>query len=389
MNISTDKPRTALVLGGGVGGIVAANRLRKLLPSRDRVVLIDREPQHVFQPSMLWLAVGERAPREIQRPLARLSRKGIEVITADIEAFDPSVRTIRVNGRALRGDAVIISLGAELAIDAVPGLATAGHNLYSVTGATGIRDALASMRSGRIVVLTAAPSYKCPAAPYEAAMLIESYLRHRGIRSAITLDLYAAEPGPMGVAGPAVSLAVRQLVESKGIHYHPGHQVSAVDATARRITFANGNSADFDLLVFIPPHRAPAVVRETELVDESGWIPVNRETFQTSFPNVYAIGDVTIVPLTMGKPLPKAGVFAHAQAEVVAANIAKDWTGRGNAKRFDGQGQCFLETGDGRAGLGYGNFYGEPVPQVKLKSPSRWWHWSKILFERRWLHQWF
>ncbi len=91
----------------------------------------------------------------------------------------------------------------------------------------------------------------------------------------------------------------------------------------------------------------------------------------------------------MGKPLPKAGVFAHAQAEVVAANIAKKWTGKGNAKKFDGQGQCFLETGDGRAGLGYGNFYGEPVPQVKLKSPSRWWHWHKILFERRWLNQWF
>ncbi|MGK2963324.1 MAG: NAD(P)/FAD-dependent oxidoreductase [Gemmatimonadaceae bacterium] len=387
MNSSTGRPKTVLVLGGGVGGIVAANHLRKQLAPADRVVLIDRESQHVFQPSLLWLAIGDRSPSDIQRPLTRLVRRGVEVITGDIDAFDPSVGSVRVDGSVHHGDAVIVSLGAELAPEAIPGLAAAGHNLYSVGGATAMRNALARMKSGRVVVLTAAPAYKCPAAPYEAAMLIESALRRQGVRSAVAIDLYAAEPGPMGVAGPAVSLAVRQLVESKGINYHPSHQVTAVDATSRQISFANGASADFDLLIYVPPHRAPAVARDSGLADGSGWIPVNRETFETSFANVYAIGDVTSVPLTMGKPLPKAGVFAHAQAEVVAANIASNWTGSGNVRKFDGHGQCFLEIGDGRAGLGYGDFYGEPVPQIKLKSPSRWWHWSKVLFERRWLRQ--
>lgn len=387
MNSSRGRPRTVLVLGGGVGGIVAANRLRKQLPSGDRVVLIDRESQHVFQPSLLWLATGDRSPSDIQRPLTRLVRGGVEVITGDVDAFDPSVLSVRVGGSVHRGDAVIVSLGAELAPEAVPGLAAAGHNLYTVAGATAMRNALSGMKSGRVIVLTAAPGYKCPAAPYEAAMLIESALRRQGVRSAVAIDLYAAEPGPMGVAGPAVSLAVRELVESKGINYHPSHQVTSVDATSRRISFANGASADFDLLIYVPPHRAPAVVRDSGLADETGWIPVNRETFETSFPNVYAIGDVTTVPLTMGKPLPKAGVFAHAQAEVVAANITSSWTGSGNVRKFDGHGQCFLEIGDGRAGLGYGDFYGEPAPQVKLKAPSRWWHWSKVLFERRWLRQ--
>src|SRR3990172_10301010 len=120
----------------------------------------------------------------------------------------------------------------------------------------------------------------------------------------------------MAVAGPEVSAAVRQMVEQKGIGYHPEHQVTGVDAENRRIRFANGASAEFDLLAYVPPHRAPRVVREAGLVAEAGWIPVDRHTLQTRFDGVYAIGDVVSIPLKLGKPLPKAGVFAHGEAEV-------------------------------------------------------------------------
>lgn len=181
MNGSAGRTRTVLVLGAGVGGLVAAHRLRKLLPRDDRVVLVDRERRHVFQPSLLWLAIGDRTPDSIQRPLERLNRKGIEVLTWEISSFDPGARTIRGDGRELSGDAVIVSLGADLAPEAIPGLASAGHNLYTLEGASTFRDALAQIRAGRIVVLTAAPAYKCPAAPYEAAMLIEAALRRRRI----------------------------------------------------------------------------------------------------------------------------------------------------------------------------------------------------------------
>jgi sulfide:quinone oxidoreductase len=381
--------RTTLILGGGVGGIVAANRLRKLLPRTDRIVLFDREQYHVFQPSLLWLAVGWREAERIRRPLDRLRRKGIEVVTAEVTRIDPSAQTVTAGGTTFAGDAVIVALGAELAPDAVGGLSAAGHNLYTLEGASAIRSAVATIRRGRIVVLTAAPAYKCPAAPYEAALLIDGALRRRGLRDAVDLDLYAAEPGPMGVAGPDVSAAVRGLVESKGITYHPEHQVTSVDATSRRISFANGTTADFDVLVYVPPHKAPAVVRGAGLTNETGWIPVDRATLTTKVPDVFAIGDVTTIPLSIGKPLPKAGVFAHAQAEVVAANIAHAWTGRGERRAFDGHGQCFVETGDGRAGIGAGNFYGEPKPQVTLRRPSRIWHWAKVLLEKRWLAQWF
>lgn len=381
--------KTVLVLGGGVGGLVAANELRRKLPEEHLVVLAEREELFVFAPSFLWLMTGLRTAGQISRPLSCLEEKGIEVVRGEIEAIDPDKREITVGGRTMAADHLVIALGADLAPETVPGLAEAGHTFYTLAGAEGLRDALRGFRTGRLVILTAAPAYKCPAAPYEAALLLEYDCRKRGVRKDVQIDLYAAEPGPMGVAGPVISAAVRGMVEQRGVAYHPEHQVTDVEPAARRLRFANGVETGYDLLAYVPPHRAPWVVREAGLCGDSGWVPVDRHTLETKFPGVYAIGDVTGIPLKMGKPLPKAGVFAHGQAEVVAHNIGCAVTGKGKPARFEGHGQCFVETGDGKAGVGKGNFYAEPTPDVKMYNPGRHWHAGKVLFEKDWLRRWF
>jgi len=382
------KTKTALVLGGGVGGLVTAHELRKRLPEPHRVVVVDREADHVFQPALLRIMTGDRRPEAVRRPLERLRRRGIEVIRGEVEAIDPDGRTVTVSGVQHAGDAIVVSLGAELAPEKVPGLAEAGHDFYAPSGAVTLRDAFTRFRTGRLVVLTAAPGYKCPAAPYEAAMLLEHACRRRGIRSAVEVELHAAEPGPMGVAGPEVSRAVREMVERKGIAYRPGRQIVSANAAARTLRFDDGAEVAFELLAFVPPHRAPSVVREAGLVGESGWVEVDAKTLATRFDGVYAIGDVTSIALKLGKPLPKAGVFAHAQAQVVARNLVHAWTGKAAPTTFDGHGGCFIETGDGKAGFGSGDFYAEPMPRVKLYAPARWWHWGKVLYEKRWLRKW-
>lgn len=381
--------QTVLILGGGVGGLVAATELRKSLPKEHRIVLVEREASFVFAPSLLWLMTGGRTAEKISRPLARLEKKGIELVQGEIQKIDAERREAIVDGRTLAGDFLIIALGAELAPETIPGLAEAGHNFYTLQGAESLRDALAGFSGGKLVVLTAAPAYKCPAAPYEAAMLLEYHCRKRRIRDATPIDLYAAEPGPMGVAGPEVSKAVRQMVEGKGIAYHPEHQVKEIDAASRRIQFTNGAEAAYDLLAYVPPHRVPSVVREAGLAADTGWIATDRHTMLTKHERVFALGDVVSIPLKLGKPLPKAGVFAHAQAEAVAKNIARAITGKGAPVTFDGEGACFVETGDGKAGFGKGNFYAEPVPRVTLHPPGRRWHAAKILFEKDWLRRWF
>ena len=377
--------RTALVLGAGLGGVVAAQALRRLLPRSDRVVLVEREERHVFPPSLLWLMVGARSAEAISRPVEHAVRDGIDLVRGEITALDPVARTVRVGQQTLQGDAIVIALGAEYAPQAIPGLAEAGLCLYTLAGATAIREAIERVERGRVAVLTAAPAYKCPAGPYEAALLIDNFLRQHGRRDKITMEFYAAEPGPMMVAGPTVSAGVRGMLQARDIGYHPEHQVKAVDARTGRLEFANGASAEFDLLLYVPPHRAPAAVRDAGLTNESGWVPVDRHTLATKHAGVYAIGDVTVIPLKMGRPLPKAGVFAHGQAEVVAHNIAAEWTGKGEPRRFEGEGMCFIEAGGGRAGMGRGNFYAEPLPDVRLHQPGLLWHGAKVLYEKYWL----
>ena len=384
-----EQTKTVLILGGGTGGIVAASRLRKKLPPEHRVVLVEREPDYVFQPSFLWLMTGLRTREKISRSLSELGAKGIELVRGTVERIDPERKTVTVDGRELAGDYLVIALGAELAPESVPGLAEAGHNLYSLAGAESLRDARLGVRSGRVVVLVSGMPFKCPAAPYEAAMLLDYDFRKRKLADQVQIDLYTPEPGPMPVAGAEVSKQVRQMVEAKGIGYHPEHAVTQVDAEKREISFANGVTAEFDLLVYVPPHRAPQVVVDAGLTGESGWVPVDRGTMETRFPGVYAIGDVTGIMLAIGKPLPKAGVFAHAEAEVVANNLIHAITGKGKRATFDGHGECFIETGDGKAGFGSGNFYAEPAPQMKLRMPSRMLHVGKVAFEKYWLFEWF
>ncbi len=380
------RDQTILILGGGIGGVVAANRLRKRLGRHHRVVVVDREPTFALAASFLWVMTGDRRPAQIARPLDRLKRKGIEVVRGEVERIDPERREAVVDGRTLAADHLVVALGAQFAPELVPGLESAGLTFCTLDGAERLRDALDRTRAGRIVVLTAAPAYKCPAAPYEAAMLIDGLLRRRGLRSAIDIALHSAEPGPMGVAGPDASAAVRGMVEQKGIRYYPEHLIAR--AEPGRVLFTDGATADFDLLVYVPAIRPPSVLADSGLVDDSGWVRVDRHTLETRFRGVYAIGDVTLIPLAMGKPLPRAGVFAHGQAEVIARNIVRAVEGKAPSERFDGHGACFIETGGGRAGFGAGNFYAEPRPTVRMRRPGWFWHAGKVLFEKQVMWRW-
>lgn len=379
---------SVLVLGGGVGGNVVATELRRLLPSDHRITVVERSDRFVLGASILRLILGETRLEDVTRSVAALSRRGIEVVTGEVERIDPAARRVTVGAREIGADHLVVALGADLDPAAVPGLVDAGHSFYSLEGAIALRDALARFDGGRIVVLTAAPAYKCPAAPYETAMLIEWSLRRRGVRERSSIDLYAAEPAPMGVAGPAVSAAVRGLLGTKNIAYHPDHQVVRADAATRHLHFANGTSAPYDLLAFVAPHRAPRAVRESGLTGESGWVTVDRATLRTRFDRVWAIGDVTGIPLKMGKPLPKAATFARGEGEVVARAIAADVRGGEPVGAYAAIGECWVETGDGMAAYGHGDFFGDPTPVVSLEAPSADAHRAKEAWEREWLERW-
>jgi sulfide:quinone oxidoreductase len=195
----------------------------------------------------------------------------------------------------------------------------------------------------------------------------------------------------MPVAGPELGDAVRQMLEDRGVRFHPLHKLTAVEPDGRQLHFEGKPPVGYDLLVAIPPHRAPALVRTAGLANGAGWIPVDPRTLATRHERIYAIGDVTAIPIPgrwkadVPLMLPKAGVFAHAQALVVAHRIASEIAGLEVTETFGGHGFCMLEAGEHSAGVAYGDFYAEPSPRVKVRRVGRAWHLGKALFERWWL----
>jgi sulfide:quinone oxidoreductase len=370
---------------------VAANELRRRLPRGHRIVLVERSPQHAFAPSFLWLMTGDRKPEHITCPVRQLVRPGVEVIQAEARGINLSKQQVETSAEALPYDYLIVALGAELAPEAIPGLAEAAHTFYTLEGSAKLSNALRAFSGGTVAVVVGALPYKCPGAPHEGAMLLADFFRRRGLRDRVNVHLFTPEPQPMPVAGPALGEAVRQMLDSKGITFHPLHKLTAVNPHLRELSFEGNQPVRYDLLVAIPPHRGPRLVREAGLANETGWIPVDRATLATRQKNVYALGDVTVIPIPgRWKPdvpliLPKAGVFAHAQAEVVAGGVAGEITGTSAKASFCGDGYCMLEAGEGLAGFAFGNFFAEPSPEVHLRQMGRVWHLGKVLFEHWWL----
>lgn len=379
--------RMVAVLGGGIGGVAAARALRRRLSADDRVLLMERERVHRFAPSLPWVMTGSRRADRVDRPLGRLVRRGIQVLPADVEEITADSRRVRTTAGEVAADRLVIALGVELAPEELPGFAESAHDVYTLEGAQAAGRALRALRGGRVAVLVSRLPYKCPAAPYETAMLAAALLRRTGARDSCSVDVYTPEPFPMPTAGAAIGEALEAMLAERGIGFHRQQQVERIEAGSRELVFTDGRREGFDLLLGVPPHRAPRPARESGLAAETGFIRVDRSTLETEAEGVFAIGDVTTIPIAGGKFLPKAGVFAHREAHVVAERIAAELGGRAPSAEFDGSGSCFVEMGGGVAGFATGNFYGEDGPVVRMRRPGRRWHLARVALEQLWLRR--
>jgi sulfide:quinone oxidoreductase len=361
---------TTLILGGGFGGIVTANTLRQLLPPEHKIILIDKKATFNIGATKTWIMLGECTPEQVMRNLSALSSRGIEFVQADVQKIDPAKREVVTSNGTLRGDFLVLALGADMNLSKISGLEAAAQTFYTLDGALRLREMLPKFEGGDLVMLIPAIPFKCPPGPYEAAMLLHEYFFKRGHRDKIKLSVHTVEPTPMATAGPQMGQLIIGELQKRDIAFHNQKRCKNVDGANRAINFEDGSTAPFDLLIAIPPHEAPLPVREAGLTDASGWIPVDPKTLKTSLDRVYAIGDLCKVPLPgrfkpeMPLALPKAGVFAEAHGRVVAHQIAAEVLGKKTSEIFDGLGYCYIETGDQQAVRGDGEFFALPHPQM-------------------------
>ena len=369
--------RTVLILGAGPGGLRAAEELRSLLADEDRIVVVDRHDQQSLGVSFLGVMAGWHTAAEITIQPSVLRERGIYFIQSEIESIDTDNHRVSVSGTTapLGYDALLLALGAEFAPGQVDGLGAAlrsehGGEFYTRDGAQRLHGLLESFSGGKVAILVARLPYKCPPAPFEGALLVDDLLRKRGLRDNSRIDIYTPEPAPIAPGGPPVSNAVRALLEQHDITLHTSVLANAVDAGARTVTFEGGDSASYDLLIAIPPHVPPAVVRTSKL-GVTGWIEIDRHTMRTAVDDVWAVGDVSLLRLANGTPLPKAAVFATGEAEAAARDIAASFGYEAPEPSFDGRGRCWFATASDEAGYVEGEFLREPAPLVELHDSTR------------------
>lgn len=375
-----------VILGGGFGGLAAATEIRGSLSSEQvKITVIDKKDWFMVGFAKLWILNGSRTFENSIGSLQELEKKEINFIKDEITSIDLENKNVKISTQSISYDYLLISLGAVLAPEKIPGLAEHGFNLYDHNQLLEIRNKLQNMESGKIAISIMGMPYKCPPAPFEASLLIDSMLRKTGKRNSVEIHFYSPAPITLPAAGPKVSKQILDLINSEKITFHNSCKIKSVES--KKLIFENGED-DFDLLLAVPPHIAPQVIYDSKLAKEPAFIPIDRDC-KTSFENVYAVGDVTSLVVTETAAVPKAGVFAEGEGLAVAKNIIAKIKGKDDSALFDGKGGCFIESGRDTASLIEVDMFTNEKPTTNLTESTSENLSKKHEFEKERLTKWF
>ncbi len=374
-----------VILGGGFGGLAAANEIRNTLDSsKVKITIIDKKDWFMVGYAKLWIMNGTRTFENSIGSLNELPKKQINFIKDEIIEINPKNNFIKIKSGNISFDFLIISMGAVLAPEKILGLIENGFNLYDHNQLIEINQKLNKIKSGKIAIVIMGMPYKCPPAPFEASLLVDSMLRKRGIRDSVQIDFYSPAPITLPAAGPEVSKQILDLVNSEKITFHNSKKIKCVES--KKLIFEN-DEYSFDILLAIPPHIAPKVIYDSNLAKEPGFIPIDRNC-KTPFENIFAVGDVTSLTVTDSMAVPKAGIFAEGEGITVAKNIISKIESKETFVLFDGKGGCFLESGRDTASIMEVDMFTNQKPSTKLTESTKDNLSKKLDFEKERLSKW-
>jgi len=380
-----------VILGGGTGGTLVANRLHRYYHKAHgdaAITVIDQDNHHLYQPGLLFVPFGLAYRHEIVRPRHEQLHSGVEFIESAIERVDSDRNIVVVaNGREIAYDVLVIATGSQLALEETEGLTGPGWNqsvftFYDLAGATALAPAMADFDGGRLIVNVVDMPIKCPVAPLEFCFLADWYFTDRGIRDKVEITYVTPLDGAF--TKPVASATLSSLLEEKGVHIVTEFNTGEVDGSGGRLVGYDGRVVPFDLAVVVPMHSGADYVGRSEgLGDELNFVPTNKLTLQTlAKDNIFAIGDATNLPAS------KAGSVTHFEGEVLVDNIVRFLDGRELTSTFDGHANCFIETGFAKALLIDFNYDTEPLPGrypsrvgMSLLKESRLNHLGKLMFQ--------
>lgn len=369
-----------VIVGGGTGGTVLANRLvdelqAEIEASEVEVRLVADDPEHVYKPMFLYVPFGKKTVDDAKRPLADLVDRRVTISIGEVVGVDTERKTLSLaDASALNYDQLVLATGAQLEPESVPGLTEGGHHFYGPDGAERLRDELAEFTEGHLVLSVVGVPHMCPAAPVEFVLMVDDWFRQRGLRQ----DVELTYTYPINRAHGLESIAdwASELFEERDITLETFFNVESVESDEKILKTIEDRELAYDLLVTIPPHSGSNLVADAGLGDD-GWVDVDPHTLEaTNAEDVYAVGDVADVPTS------KAGSVAHYEAGVVADRIANRVRGTVPTATYDGKTVCFLEAGMDEATFIEFSYGEEP----NVREPSKPLHWAKLGYnESYWL----
>jgi len=374
------RPRV-VVLGAGFGGLELSTILSERFGDGIEVVLVDRSESFVFGFSKLDVMFGRQAPEATRHAYRDFVKPGVRFVHSTVRAIDPAAKRVVTDAGTFEADFLIVALGADVHPSATPGLVEGGHEFYSVAGAEALRNVLPTFERGHAVIGVTHRTFKCPPAPSETALLLHDHLVARGCRAACEISVVMPFGRPIPPS-PETSDAILAAFAERGIRFVPDRLVASLDPARRVTVLDDGTELPHALFLGVPVHRAPTVVHESGLIDDA-WIPVDKRTLETRYPDVFAVGDVN------GVGTPKAGVFAEGSAKVVAAVLIARITGGEAPPRYSGQGSCYVEFGGHQVGRVDVDFLSGPKPTGTYQAPSEALVDEKVHFGASRIRRWF
>ena len=386
--------KTLLILGAGTGGTMVANKMMETLDLQEwRIVIVDQDEKHYYQPGFLFIPFGMYTPQDVIKPKRDFLPQGVEFILSEIELIEPekSRVTLELEKRKISYDVLVIATGTHLVPEETPGLLDNGwqknvFDFYSVDGSVNLGRAFKFWKGGRLVVNVAEMPIKCPVAPLEFLFLADWFFTERGIRDDV--EIVYATPLPGAFTKPRAASLLGDMLERKNILLEPDFNIMEVDHSSSAIRSYDEREVPFDLLVSVPVNMGAEVIERSGMGNEMNYVPTDNHTLQSKkWENVWVIGDAADVPTS------KAGSVAHFMLDVLVENIHRQIEGLDPLPEFDGHANCFIESGFEKGILIDFNYDVEPLPgkyplpgfgPFSLLKESAVNHWGKMMF--RWMY---
>ena len=388
-----------VVLGGGVGGTLAANLIARKLKKpiangTASVTVVDLTGRHTYQPGFMYIAMGSEKADKLVLVEKSLLDSNINLVVDEVRRIDVAGQSVELaTGARLPYDQLVIATGSRIMPEEIEHFDAEAHHFYTAEASLRLRKALDAFKGGRIVIGIAGIPYKCPPAPLEVAFLVESELRERGLRDKTEMTFLS--PINRAFTIESVSEMATPIFGQKDIKLELLAGIAQIDPE-RKVAITDAfEEHPYDLLIVVPPHKGAQVVIDSGLAPRSGWVPTDRHTLQVKtvvkpapgqsdediprYPNIYALGDATDLPLS------KAGSTAHFEAPIVAERVAAAVLGRapsGKHASYTGKVMCFFEVGDGKGTLLQFDYDHPPKPP----KPNQLWHLGKIVFNKTYWH---